>query len=82
MQELLKKIETHAAERLVVPPGRRASEEMPRFKTFLKVETHRLKLAHNAGQDGRFVCTAHSAVIAPPIPIATATSCSRANCVP
>lgn len=60
MQELLRKIETHAAERLVLPPGRRASEEMQRYKTFLKVETHRLKIAHHAGRDGRAVCAARA----------------------
>jgi len=63
MQELLKKIETHAAERLVLPPGRRASEEMQRFKSFLKVETHRLKLAHHSGYDGRDVCAARARLI-------------------
>jgi [protein-PII] uridylyltransferase len=63
MQELIQKIESYAAERLVVPEGRRASEEMPRFKAFLKVETHRLKLAHHSGKDGRAVCAARACVL-------------------
>src|SRR6187402_3104584 len=63
MQELLKKIESHASERLVLPPGKRASEEMARFKTFLKVETHRLKLAHRAGRDGLTVCAARARLL-------------------
>src|SRR5689334_2136616 len=46
MQELLEKIETNAAARLTLPPGRLPTEELARYKTFLKVETHRLKILH------------------------------------
>ena len=36
MQDLLKKIEVEAAERLLLPPGRLAAQELPRFRAFLK----------------------------------------------
>ena len=52
MQELLKTIEASAAARLKLPPGREAGQELARYKAFLKVETHRLKLLHRAGADG------------------------------
>jgi len=63
MQELLKKIEASAAVRLKLPPGRQASEELTRYKGFLKVETHRLKLLHRAGADGLEICHARAAVL-------------------
>src|SRR5512135_3732250 len=46
MQELLKKIEANAAVRLALPPGRQPAQELARYKAFLKVETHRVKLLH------------------------------------
>ena len=49
MQELLKKIEASAAARLPLPPGRQPAQELARYKAFLKVETHRLKL-HASGR--------------------------------
>ena len=52
MQELLKKIEASAAARLTLPPGRQPAQELARYKAFLKVETHRLKLLHRAGGGG------------------------------
>ena len=63
MQELLKKIEVSAATRLALPPGRTASEELPRYKAFLKVETHRLKLLHRAGGKGLLLCQARAAIL-------------------
>src|ERR1035438_5865920 len=63
MQELLKKIEDSAAARLALPPGRQAAEELPRYKAFLKVETHRLKLHHRAGASGLEICHARAAIL-------------------
>jgi [protein-PII] uridylyltransferase len=63
MQELLKKIEASAAARLKLPPGRTASQELARYKAFLKVETHRLKLLHRSGGGGLEVCHARAAIL-------------------
>jgi [protein-PII] uridylyltransferase len=64
MQELLQKIEASAAERLKLPPGRTASQELARYKGFLKVETHRLKLLHRSGgSSGLEVCHARAAIL-------------------
>jgi [protein-PII] uridylyltransferase len=63
MQELLKKIEASAAARLKLPPGRTAGQELARYKAFLKVETHRLKLLHRAGGGGLEVCRARAAIL-------------------
>ena len=56
MQELVKKIEESAAARLTLPPGRQPAQELARYKAFLKVETHRLKLRHRAGGGGLGIC--------------------------
>ena len=63
MQELLNKIAASAAERLKLPPGRSASQELGRYKAFLKVETHRLKLFHRAGGGGVEICHARAAIL-------------------
>src|SRR5579884_2575926 len=63
MLSVIERIETSAAERLTLPAGRLPGEELDRFKTFLKVETHRLKILHRAGGGGREVCQARAAVI-------------------
>ena len=63
MPTLLEKIETNAAGRLTLPEGRKPSEELARYKNFLKVETHRLKILHRAGGSGREVCQARSAIL-------------------
>ena len=56
-------METEAAERLVLPPGRLAAQELPRFRAFLKQVMHRVKLAHRNGGGGRDVCQARAASI-------------------
>ncbi len=56
MQSLKDKIEASAEAKLQLPPGRMPSQELARYKAFLKVETHRLKLQHRAGRSGREVC--------------------------
>jgi [protein-PII] uridylyltransferase len=63
MHELVKKIEADAAARLPLPPGRRATEELARYKAFLKLETHRLKMLHRAGGGGLEICHARAAVL-------------------
>ena len=56
MQDLLKKIEADAETRLALPPGRAAEQEKHRFRAFLRLETHRLKLAHRNGAGGLAIC--------------------------
>jgi [protein-PII] uridylyltransferase len=63
VQDLLKKIQTDAAQRLVVPEGREAAQELPRFRAFLKHANHRLKHAHQNGRGGLEVCQARAVVI-------------------
>jgi [protein-PII] uridylyltransferase len=63
MQELLNKIAASAAARLELPPERQPSEELARYKAFLKVETHRLKLHHRAGVGGLEICQARAAIL-------------------
>jgi [protein-PII] uridylyltransferase len=63
MQTLLAKIEANAAARLTLPAGRVPAQELPRYKAFLKVETHRLKLLHRSGGGGREVCQGRAAIL-------------------
>lgn len=63
MQDLIRKIEAEAAERLTLPPGREASQELSRFRAFLKQANHRLKLAQQNGAGGLAVCQARAATI-------------------
>jgi [protein-PII] uridylyltransferase len=63
MPTLLDKIEASAASRLPLPPGRKPTEELERYRNFLKVETHRLKILHRAGGSGRDVCRARAAIL-------------------
>lgn len=63
MPTLLEKMEANAAERLALPPGRKPAEELARYKNFLKVETHRLKILHRAGESGHEICHARAALM-------------------
>ena len=63
MQSLIEKIESNAAARLPLPPGRAPAQELARYKAFLKVETHRLKLLHRSGGGGREVCHGRAAIL-------------------
>ncbi len=63
MQDLIRKIELNARERLPAPPNSDAAEKLARYKGFLKVETHRLKIAHRAGAGGREICRARAAIL-------------------
>src|SRR3954471_24755197 len=63
MHGLLEKIEANAATRLVLPAGRQPAQELARYKAFLKVETHRLKILHRAGGGGLEICRARAAIL-------------------
>src|ERR1039458_8899496 len=63
VQDLLNKIEAAAEARLSFSPNATAAEKLARYKTFLKVEAHRLKLLHRAGADGREICQARAAIL-------------------
>src|SRR2546421_6647172 len=63
MQALLEKIEANAASRLTLPAGRLPSQELPRYKAFLKVEAHRLKILHRAGAGGMEICKGRAAIL-------------------
>ncbi len=63
MKALLAKIEANAAKRLPLPAGRKPSEELARYKAFLKEESHRLKILHRGGAGGLEVARARAAVM-------------------
>src|SRR6266540_3390557 len=63
MATLLEKIEADAADRLPLPPNHQPSQELARYKNFLKVESHRLKMLHRAGAGGREICQARAVVL-------------------
>ena len=63
MQDLIRKITANAKERLPAPPNSDAAEKLARYKGFLKVETHRLKIEHRAGAGGREICRARATIL-------------------
>ena len=63
VQDLIKKIEADAKARLPSPPNSNPAERLARYKGFLKIETHRLKLQHRAGAGGREICQARAAIL-------------------
>ncbi|MBI3415687.1 MAG: [protein-PII] uridylyltransferase [Verrucomicrobia bacterium] len=63
MPTLLEKMEADAARRLVLPPNRQPAQELARYKNFLKVENHRLKIFHRGGGGGLEVCQARAAMM-------------------
>ena len=63
MRTLLAKIEAHAAERLPLPPGRTLEQEKARYRQFIKVESHRLKMLHRGGGSGQEVCQGRAAMM-------------------
>ncbi len=63
VQDLLKKIEANARTRLPLPPNADTAEKLARYKGFLKVETHRLKLLHRSGGSGFEVCRGRAAIL-------------------
>jgi [protein-PII] uridylyltransferase len=63
MATLLQKIEASARVKLVLEPGRQPSQEIARYKSFLKLETHRLKIQHRAGAGGREISQARAHIL-------------------
>jgi [protein-PII] uridylyltransferase len=63
VQDLLKKIEAAAEARLSFSPNTAPAEKLARYKNFLKVESHRLKLLHRGGADGIEICRARAAIL-------------------
>jgi [protein-PII] uridylyltransferase len=63
MPTLVEKMEANAAARLALPPGKLPAMELTRYKAFLKVETHRLKILHRGGAGGLEICRARAALI-------------------
>ena len=63
MQDLLKKIAAAAEARLSFSPNATSAEKLARYKNFLKVESHRLKLLHRAGADGVEIAQARAAIL-------------------
>ncbi len=63
MQDLIRKIEGDAEARLSFPANTDTGDRLPRYKGFLKVETHRLKLWHRGGAGGREICGARTAML-------------------
>ena len=62
MPTLLDKIKANAAARLLLPENRLPAQELARYQNFLKVETHRLKIAHRGGLGGHEVCQGRAAM--------------------
>jgi len=56
MATLIEKIEANAEARLAITAGSPPIMELARYKRFLKVESHRLKILHRAGAGGREIC--------------------------
>ncbi len=63
VQDLLKKIEAAAEASLSFSPNATPAEKLARYKNFLKVESHRLKLLHRAGAGGREICQARAVIL-------------------
>lgn len=63
VQQLLKTIQAEAEQKLTLPAGRAASQELQRFRSFIKQANHRLKLAHQNGRGGLEVCQLRAAMI-------------------
>lgn len=63
MPTLMEKIEANASKCLDLPPKRRPGQELSRYKNFLKVENHRLKILHRGGGSGLEVCRARASVL-------------------
>ena len=63
MDDLIRKIQEAAAERLLLPPVGDVAQQLARYKTFLKVETQRLKMEHRAGAGGREICAARAEML-------------------
>ena len=63
MRPLLAKIVADAAAKLPLPPGRTLDQEKPRYRHFIKIETHRMKMFHRGGASGSEVCQGRSMMV-------------------
>ncbi len=63
MLSFAEKIEVDAVKRLTLPENRQPSQELARYKHFLKLENHRVTMLHKAGVGGLEVARARSMVI-------------------
>ncbi|MCS7091395.1 MAG: [protein-PII] uridylyltransferase [Verrucomicrobiota bacterium] len=62
MEDWLEQIEAEAAVRLRLPRGRTVSEELDRFRSFLRRQSQRLRMWHRRGGSGREVCQARASL--------------------
>src|SRR5204863_2140204 len=56
MSRHLEKILAHAERELTAAGAQRPTDVLPIYRRFLKIEEHRLRLRHQAGDGGREVC--------------------------
>jgi [protein-PII] uridylyltransferase len=63
VQDLIRKIEAAAETRLNLPPDSTVADRLASYKSFLKVQTHRLKIEHRAGAGGRRICEGRAAIL-------------------
>jgi [protein-PII] uridylyltransferase len=63
VQDVIRKIEADAAMRLTLPPKNNLAENLAIYKTFLHVQTHRLKILHRGGASGVEICRGRAAVL-------------------
>jgi [protein-PII] uridylyltransferase len=60
MPTWLEQIENEAAERLTLPAGRQPTQELGRYRDYLKTASNRLRTMHDEGAGGRQVCQARA----------------------
>src|SRR5688500_12246435 len=63
MPSLAEKIETDAQAKLVLPDNRQPSDELGRYKAFLKAENQKMEVLHREGGRGREVCQAGATLL-------------------
>jgi [protein-PII] uridylyltransferase len=63
VQDLIRKIEAAAEARLNLSPNSTVADKLASYKSFLKVQTHRLKIEHRAGAGGRRICEGRAAIL-------------------
>jgi [protein-PII] uridylyltransferase len=63
VQDLIRKIEAAADARLNFPPDSAYADKLAGYKSFLKVQTHRLKIEHRAGAGGQRICGGRAAIL-------------------
>ena len=63
MKSLIAKIEENARRSLILPPLSKPSDELNRYRQFLKIESHRLLLLHRGDTGGLEVCRGRAAMM-------------------